>query len=115
MKKDFENYLLSVQTQRDKMWKAVEEANSLAKEGNITNEQVAAIQAQLNLLEANYQRLVYCKYLYNLPPKFIQKIRSRKLAKQLNEFMENNADKTSVEKENEEAIEKVKEVIEKND
>ena len=111
MKRDFEEYLIKVQKQRDEMMKAVEEANKLIVEGKISQEQVESIQNYFTLLESNYQRILYCRYLYNLPPKFIQKLRSKKMAKELSEYMKNKADEESVVAENQECIEKVGEAI----
>ena len=110
MKKDLEKYLLSLQKQRDEMAKAAEEANKLIMEGKIQPEQAAAVQGYFNIIDSNYQRVLYCRYLYNLPPKFIQKLREKKLKKDLDEFVKKNADQESVEKENNDCMEKVGEI-----
>lgn len=111
MKKDLEKYLVSVQQQRNEMVKAVEEANKLILEGKIQQEQVESIQNYFNILETNYQRILYCRYLYNLPPKFIQAFRKKKLEAELKKHIDNNADKDAVMEENSECINKVKEVL----
>lgn len=112
MRRDFEDYLLKVQKQRDEMAKAVEEANSLILEGKIEESQVQAIQTYFNTLEANYQRILYCKYLYTLPPKFIQKIQQKKLVEELKKFLDKHADKDSVFGENQEWIEATEAIVE---
>ena len=111
MRRDLEEYLIVIQKQRDEMVKAVNEANELAIKGEISTEQVNLIQNYFNQLEANYQRVLYCRYLYNLPPKFIQKWQQKKLAKELQKFKEVNADGDSVKEENDNCLEKVKEEI----
>ena len=63
MRRDFEEYLSVVQKQRTEMVKAVEEANELLMQGKMTQEQALNIQLQVNLIESNYQRLLYCRYL----------------------------------------------------
>ena len=110
MKRDLEEYLIALQKQRDEMNKAAEEANSLLLEGKLDPEQANAIQTYFNTIEANYQRVLYCRYLYKLPPKFIQKIQQKKIHKELMEYMEKNADKESVLKENEDCLEKVSDI-----
>ena len=110
MRRDLEKYLITVQKQRDEMLKALDEANALILEGKIQPEQVSAIQNYFNVLESNYQRILYCRYLYNLPPKFIQKLMKKKLKKEMEEFVKNNADEETVVKENKECLEKVGEV-----
>jgi len=110
-KRDLEKYLISVQKQRDEMLKAVNEANELLIKGNISPEQANSIQSYFNQLEVNYQRILYCRYLYNLPPKFIQKLQKKKIEKELKKYVDNKADEESVKKENQECLDKVKEEI----
>ena len=112
MRRDFEDYLLKVQKQRDDMLKAVDEANALALEGKIEESQVQAIQTYFNTLEANYQRILYCKYLYTLPPKFIQRLRQKKLTEELKKFLEKHADKDSILEENKECVENTEAIVE---
>lgn len=121
MKKDLDLYLLQLQKQEDDMMKAVNEANELLTEGKMPKEQVEMIQKSMDIIHNNYQRVLYCKYLYSLPPKFIQKIRQKKLNRQLKKFMDEQADKESVVSENkdnldiiEEAVYSVKEEIDGN-
>lgn len=107
MRRDLEEYLITVQKQRDEMIKAVEEANQLILEGKISQEQAESIQKYFNTLESNYQRILYCRYLYNLPPKFIQKLQKKKIEKELRKYFEQHADMESVVEENKECIKKV--------
>ncbi len=110
MRRDFEEYLSVVQKQRTEMLRAVDEANKLLLEGKMTQEQASNIQLHVSLIEANYQRLLYCRYLYSLPPKFIQKLRKKKLEKEADKFKKENADKQAVKEEGEKSLE----VINKN-
>ena len=80
-------------------------------DGNISPEQANSIQSYFNQLEVNYQRILYCRYLYNLPPKFIQKLQKKKIEKELKKYVDNKADEESVKKENQECLDKVKEEI----
>lgn len=115
MKKDFENYLLQVQRQKTKMDKAVKDANQALVEGKMSNEQVQSISMAAANLNANYQRLLYCRYLYRLPPKFIQKLRlksaQRKAKKMLEELAAEKADEESVITENEDNLNTVEEIV----
>ena len=111
MKIDFEDYLLTVQKQVDDMNKAVEEANQLLADGKMSAETAEFIKKQMEIINANYQRLMYCKYLYTLPPKFIQKWRNKKLQKQAEKFMKEQADKEAVVKENKEALDTINDYI----
>jgi len=111
MKRDLEKYLASLSKQREEMLKAVEEANKLIVKGEIDQNQVEMIQRHFNQVEANYQRVLYCRYLYNLPPKFIQVLQKKKLEKEMKKLIEMEADKESVMEENENCIDSVKEVI----
>ena len=111
MRRDLEKYLISVQKQRDEMVKAVDEANQLIIEGKISQEQAAAIQNYFNTVESNYQRILYCRYLYKLPPTFIQKLQKKKTERELRQYIEKQADAESIIKENSECIEKVGEII----
>lgn len=115
MKRDLIDYLLRLQKQEDDMQKAVEEANELLQDGKISEEQVNNIQNYMNIIHNNYQRVLYCKYLYDMPPKFIQKIQQKKLDKKLAKFIEEQADKDSVLDENEEALTGIEEIVENTD
>lgn len=110
MRKDLEKYIASMSKQVDAMTKAVEEAQKLATEGALTQEQVDNICAYATAVRSNYERVLYVRHLLMLPPKFIQKIRAKKLAKEQQKFVEAHSDRESVEKENEASIEAVKEI-----
>lgn len=112
MKRDLVDYLLRLQKQEDDMQKAVEEANELLQEGKFTEEQMNNIQNYMNVIHSNYQRVLYCKYLYDMPPKFIQKIRQKKLDRQLAKFIEEQADKDTVLQENEDYLNGIEEIVE---
>lgn len=111
MRKDLENYLTQLQKQYTSMEKAVSEANELIKEGKMSSEQALQIQTMMNTINNNYQRVLYCRYLVNLPPKFIQKLQKKKLEKQMKEFVEKQADEQSVVNESQEALDNITEVV----
>ena len=113
MKRDLVDYLLNLQKQEDDMQKAVEQADDLLKEGLITQEQAENIINYMNTIHSNYQRVLYCKYLYELPPKFIQKIQQKKLNKKLAKFIEEKADKETIYEENKEAQEGIEDIVKK--
>lgn len=74
MKKDFERYLVIVQKQMLDMDKAVQEASELFKEGKLSEDNVNFITMRYDIVKTNYDRLLYARHLYNLPPKWIVKI-----------------------------------------
>ena len=74
MKRDFEKYLVIVQKQMLDMDKAVQEASELFKEGKLSEDNVNFITMRHDIVKTNYDRLLYARHLYNLPPKWIVKI-----------------------------------------
>lgn len=111
MRRDLEEYLTSLQLQFNEMQKAVAEANELIKEGKLSSEQAMNIQKYMDNVNVNYQRALYCRYLVNLPPKFIQKIQKRKLEKEAKKFAEQEADKETVVKETQENVDNIKGIV----
>ena len=111
MRKDLENYLTQLQKQYTSMEKAVSEANELIKEGKMSSEQALQIQNMMNTINNNYQRVLYCRYLLNLPPKFIQKLQQKKLAAEFKKLQEEHADEESVVNESQEALDGIEEIV----
>lgn len=111
MKRDLEQYLVSLQKQYTGMLKAVDEANELIKEGKMTSGQAEQIKKYMDTINTNYQRVLYCRYLLNLPPKFIQKIQKKKLEKEQLKFIEKNNDSESVVNESQEALDGIEEIV----
>lgn len=109
MRRDFEEYLIVIQKQFTEMEKALNEANDLLKEGKLSEEAAMNIAKSYDIISSNYQRLLYCRYLYNLPPKFIQKLRKKKMDREAQKFIEEHADKDSVVEEGQEALDNIKE------
>ena len=110
MRRDLEQYILSLADSAIKMRAEVEKINKVAEEQKIPQEILENLQRQVEIIDGNYQRVLYCKYLLDLKPKWIRKIIDKKAKKKALEFAKNKADRESVEKENEEALEKIKEV-----
>ena len=107
MRRDFEKYLVAVQKQKTRMDKALADAQELAQKGELEDSVAQNIMQRVQVIEANYQRLLYCKHLLNLPPRFIQKIQEKKWLKIQKEFEEQKADKESVVNENEVALDEI--------
>jgi len=110
MRRDLQRYLAEMQKQMNQMQAAFDEAQEKALTGEISQEVAAQVAEGYNLVKSNYQRVLYCNYALNLPPKFIQKLQQRKLDRKLKEYKESLADEQSVKEENEKAIESVKEI-----
>lgn len=109
-RRDLERYILDLADQSIKLRAEVDKINAKAKEQNIPEEVLNNLQTQVNVIESNYQRVLYCKYLLDLKPKWVRNLIDKKTKKKAEEFVKKHADKESVKKENEEALEKVKEV-----
>lgn len=110
MRRDLEKYILSLADSSIKMRAEVDKINKAAEKQEIPTEILENLQKQVDIIESNYQRVLYCKYLLDLKPEWIRKLIDKKAKKKALEFAKKNADRESVEKENKEALEKIKEV-----
>jgi len=111
MKKDLQQYLMSMQAQFDEMKKAFEFAEEESMKGNLSEEVCKQVADYYNVVASNYDRVQYCVHVMNLPPKWIQKLQQNKLNKKLKQFIDKKADRESIEAENKEAIDKMKETL----
>lgn len=111
MKRDLEEYLLSLEKQHQDMKKAADEANQLLADGKISQEQANQILSYMTTIDTNYNRVLYCRYLANLPPKFIQKIQNKKIRDDLEKFQAEHSDRESIEEENQESLDGINEII----
>lgn len=112
MRRDLERYILDLADQSIKMKAEVDKINKYAKEQEIPEEILNNLKTQIDIIEANYQRVLYCKYLLDLKPKWIRDIIDRKAKKKAKQFIARNADKDSVIKEGNVALNKIKEIFE---
>lgn len=119
MKKDLKEYYVSLQKQYNELQKALEEINKEIAEGKVASEQKASFENYFNIVQTNYQRISYAMHLLNKPPKFIQKWEDKKALKEQNKLMEEfkkqNATSEQVLAENQEALDKLKEAIPKEE
>ena len=110
MRSDLESYIVMLADQSIQMRHELEKINKAAKLQDLPPEMIQAYQDQVNMVEANYQRVLYCKYLLDLKPKWIRKLIDKKNKKKAAEFAAKHADRESVREENEKALEKVREL-----
>lgn len=110
MKKDVQEYFIAMQKQYNDMNKMLEKVNKEIEAGMITEEQKANFETYFSTIKANYDRVAYIYHLLNLPPKWIQKIKEKKLLKDQEAFLKamENATKEAVEAENNEALDNIK-------
>ena len=110
MKRDFKEYYVTLQRQYKQMKDIADKVNKEIEEGKVTQEQRDSFETYFSTVKANYDRVSYIVYLLDLPPKFIQKFKERKMKKNyekmLKEFQEQHSTKEDVIKENDEALEK---------
>lgn len=113
MKKDLDLYVLQLQKQMDLAEEAMEKAQEQVQKGMIKEEDISGLMQYCETVVTNYNRVLYCKYLLNLPPKFIQKMQQKKLTKKMVEFTMKNSDGDQVIKENDAAIEGICDITDK--
>ena len=115
MIKDFKEYFVSIQKNYTETLKVLEQINKELEEGKCTWEQREAFVNYFNNIQANYERLSYVKYLLQKPPKFIQKLQEKKLAKEQEKFLkrmkDHKADAESVIEESEENLQAMKDLL----
>lgn len=110
MRRDLERYILDLADMSIKMRAELDKVNEQAKKFDYPQEVLDNLQKQVDIIDSNYQRVLYCKYLLDLKPAWIRKLIDKKAKKKAEEFMKKNADKESVKKESAEALEKIKEI-----
>ena len=110
MRRDLEKYILDLADMSIKMRAEVDKINKQAEKFNYPPEVLENLQQQINIIDSNYQRVLYCKYLLDLKPEWVRKLIDKRAKKKALEFIKNNADKESVKKESAEALEKIKEI-----
>lgn len=110
MRRDLEDYILLLADQSIKMREEVEKINKAAEKQQIPKDILDNLQRQVEIIDGNYQRVLYCKYLLDLKPKWIRDLIDKKAKKKALEFAKKNADKEAVKKENEEALEELRKV-----
>lgn len=107
---DLERYIVVLANQSIKMREELEKIQKAAEKQDIPENIIESIKTQVDIIEGNYQRVLYCKYLLDLKPKWIRNIIDRNNKKKAEQFIKKHADKDSVIKENDEALKKIKEV-----
>ncbi len=116
MKKDVQNYFIQVQKQYNEVNQMLAKVNKEIEEGLVSDEQKANFESYYMNVQANYARISYIMHLLMQPPAFIQKFRNRKVIKEqeaaLKALKEQNATLEDVSAENEENINKMKELSE---
>lgn len=101
--KDVKKYYYTMQAQYLELKQDLEDYTEAFKSGFITEDQLEDIKAYVSTIEANYERLRYIMYLFNLPNRAEKKRRfSKAQAKELERLFQANATAEQVEAENEE-------------
>jgi hypothetical protein len=101
--KDVKKYYYTMQAQYLELKQDLEDYTEAFKSGFITEDQLEDIKAYVSAIEANYERLRYIMYLFNLPNRAEKKKRFNKAqAKELERLFQANATAEQVEAENEE-------------
>ena len=115
MIRDFEKYIVQLQKQYNDMSKAMAEAQELAASGKLSQETAEAIVKNTEIIKANYQRVLFCRHLIALPPKFIINLKKRYWDIKEHIFKITKSDKESVLAENEQSLDEIKAMVKENE
>ena len=112
--RDFNLYLANVQAQVLATKNDLADFEQGLKDGYVTEQQVEDLRAEYQRIDDNYQRLLYVGYLLELPKSKWRKKRFRKKHDDLEIYLDKaNATEDKVIKENEVAMELIKNEIKK--
>ena len=112
--RDFNLYLANVQAQVLATKNDLADFEQGLKDGYVTEQQVEDLRAEYQRIDDNYQRLLYVGYLLELPKSKWRKKRFRKKHDDLEIYLDKaNATEDKVIKENEIAMELIKNEIKK--
>ena len=112
--RDFNLYLANVQAQVLATKNDLADFEQGLKDGYVTEQQVEDLRAEYQRIDDNYQRLLYVGYLLELPKSKWRKKRFRRKHDDLEIYLDKaNATEDKVIKENEIAIELIKNEIKK--
>ena len=112
--RDFNLYLANVQAQVLATKNDLADFEQGLKDGHVTEQQVEDLRAEYQRIDDNYQRLLYVGYLLELPKSKWRKKRFRKKHDDLEIYLDKaNATEDKVIKENEIAMELIKNEIAK--
>lgn len=112
--RDFNLYLANVQAQVLATKNDLADFEQGLKDGYVTEQQVEDLRAEYQRMDDNYQRLLYVGYLLELPKSKWRKKRFRKKHDDLEIYLDKaNATEDKVIKENEVAMELIKNEIAK--
>ena len=115
MIRDFEKYIVQLQKQYNEMNKAMAEAQELAASGKLSQETAESIVKNTEIIKANYQRVLFCRHLIALPPKFITNLKKRYWDIKGHIFKTTKSDKESVLAENEQCLDDIKAMVKENE
>ena len=112
--RDFNLYLVNVQAQVLATKNDLADFEQGLKDGHVTEQQVEDLRAEYQRMDDNYQRLLYVGYLLELPKPKWRKKRFRRKHDDLEIYLDKaNATEDKVIKENEVAMELIKNEIAK--
>ena len=112
--RDFNLYLANVQAQVLATKNDLADFEQGLKDGHVTEQQVEDLRAEYQRMDDNYQRLLYVGYLLELPKSKWRKKRFRRKHDNLEIYLDKaNATEDKVIKENEVAMELIKNEIAK--
>ncbi len=112
--RDFNLYLVNVQAQVMATKNDLADFEQGLKDGHVTEQQVEDLRAEYQRIDDNYQRLLYVGYLLELPKSKWRKKRFRRKHDDLEIYLDKeNATEDKVIKENEIAMELIKNEIKK--
>jgi hypothetical protein len=112
--KHVKDYLYTIQQQYIEMKADLADMEEALKAGFITEDKLATVKENVEILETNYNRIAYINYLLDMPARKAKEPKYNKQnKKQLEKFIAENATKEAVVEENTNALKIIKEEKEK--
>lgn len=103
--RDVKEYYYKLLVQSAEMKADLEDFEKALKAGYITEDKLDEVKAQVDTIQANFERIGYIMYLLELPNRDSKKVKFKKQnSKLINHFVEANADEEAVFDENKSAL-----------
>lgn len=107
-KKDFDNYFLKIQAQYEEFKKVLEQVSKEANETMTDIDYVDRLKQQIEPLKANYERLMYIKFLLDQPTRKEKQQGYKKRIQKLEKTLSKQNSLEQVAEENKQVLENIK-------
>ena len=112
--KDVREYYYNLLMQKIEMTQDLADFEQAFKDGYITEDKLAEAKEQVEIIEANFNRVGYIMYLLEMPNRESKKVKWRKQNKALGQaFSDKNADYEAIKAENRSALDHLRAELKK--